>query len=139
MLKFERLLFLRTTPIGNGLRVLHKCDRPECVNPEHMQLGTQADNVADLYAKSRQLILRGEHHGSAKLTVAKVCEIRLLSAKLTNRELAKKYGISYAQVGRIVRGERWKLYSWCDNSVTLTAENGELSLGYTVEPLALNL
>ena len=123
-------------PIGDGLRILHKCDIPECVNPDHLQPGTQADNVADMYAKNRQVILRGEYHGSAKLTAAMVYEIRLLSAKLTHRELAKQYGISYAQVGRIVRGERWKLYSACDNFVTLTAENGELTLGYEVESLA---
>jgi HNH endonuclease len=120
-------------PIGDGLRILHKCDTPECVNPDHLQLGTQADNVADMYAKNRQVILRGEHHGSAKITLAIVYEIRLLSSTLTYRELAQRYSISYAQVGRIVRGERWKLYSPCDNFVTLTAENGELSLGYEVE------
>src|SRR5262249_46641040 len=118
-------------PIEDGLRILHKCDTPECVNPDHLQRGTQADNVADMYVKNRQVILRGEHHGSAKITAVMVYEIRLLSPELTNRELAKQYGISYAQVGRIVRGERWKVYSiFCDNSVTLTAENGEFSLGY---------
>jgi hypothetical protein len=86
-----------------------------------------------MYAKNWQLILHGEHHGSAKLTADMVYEIRLLSAELTNRELAKQYGIAYAQVGSIVRGERWKAYSLCDNSGTLTVEHGELSLGYDAE------
>jgi hypothetical protein len=95
-------------PIVDGLHVLHTCDRPECVNPNHLRLGTPADNVSDMYAKNRQVNLRGEHHGSAKLTADMVYEIRLLSSKLTNRELAKKYGVSYAQVARIIRGERWK-------------------------------
>jgi hypothetical protein len=123
-------------PIEDGLRILHKCDTPECVNPDHLQTGTQADNIADMYAKNRQVILRGENHGSAKITMAIVYEIRLLSATLTYWELAKKFNISYAQVGRIVRGERWKLYSPCDNFVTLKAENEGLSLRYDTEPLA---
>ena len=63
-------------PIRDGLRVLHTCDTPKCVNPDHLQQGTQADNVADMYAKNRQVILCGEHHGSAKITAIIVYEIR---------------------------------------------------------------
>lgn len=54
--KAHRIAWLLTRgPIPQGLRVLHRCDMPECVNPDHLFLGTQADNVADMESKGRQV------------------------------------------------------------------------------------
>ena len=58
--------------IPDGLHVLHRCDNPACVNPEHLFLGTATDNMADKYRKGRQA--RGEGVARPKLTEAKVRE-----------------------------------------------------------------
>lgn len=96
--------------------VLHRCDNPPCVNPEHLFLGTNADNVADMIAKGRSRALRGEAHPSAKLTEKKVTAIRRLYGPRRPRnvrkrpfmkDLASRFGISTAQVAHIVNGEHW--------------------------------
>src|SRR5437867_3583750 len=63
-------------PIPKGLCVLHKCDNPPCVNPDHLFLGTKGDNFADARAKGRLIALRGEEASMAKLTWKQVREIR---------------------------------------------------------------
>ena len=62
--------------IPDGVNVLHKCDNPSCVNPDHLFLGTQQDNVTDMIQKNRHNH-RGEANGKAKLNDDKVREIRL--------------------------------------------------------------
>lgn len=79
-----------------GKSVLHKCDNPSCVNPHHLFLGTQSDNVNDMVSKGR--------HGFTKLTAAQVRQVR--KAKGPQTEIAKKFGISQAQVSRIKLGQR---------------------------------
>lgn len=78
---------------GN-LSVLHKCDNPACVRPDHLFLGDQADNMADMHSKGRgrQGVLRGESHGRAKLTEQQVREIR--TSPESSREAAKRFGVS---------------------------------------------
>ena len=91
-------------PIPDGLCVLHKCDNPKCCCPDHLFLGTQADNMRDKSAKARQA--RGEKNGGAKLTADKVEAIR--TDKRTLREIASEHQISIKQAHRIRRGENWK-------------------------------
>lgn len=95
-------------PIPPGLSVLHRCDSPPCVNPSHLFLGTQVDNMRDSAAKGRQGH-PGEKNGRAKLTAANVAAIR---AAATGRygersELARQYGISSNQIGLILDGRSW--------------------------------
>jgi len=95
--------------IPKGLLVLHKCDNPACVNPAHLFLGTQADNLRDMDSKGRRVVVRGERNGHAKLRQEQVEEIRTgyASGTITQKELASQYGIDISTVSLIVRGKRW--------------------------------
>lgn len=70
----------------HGTCVLHRCDVPSCVNPNHLFLGSQAENMADMNAKGR--VSRGEAHGHAKLTETDVLDIRKLAGAATQQQSA---------------------------------------------------
>jgi hypothetical protein len=92
-----------------GRCVLHKCDNPRCVNPGHLWLGTQADNVADMEQKRRGRHPRGEAHGRAKLTAAQVQEVRMAHAGGEGiRSIARRFPVSRRSIARIVHGEGWR-------------------------------
>lgn len=100
-------------PISGDVCVLHRCDNPPCVRPDHLFLGTQADNIRDMRAKGRghdgsgggQV---GSQHHAAKLTEADVVEIRRLRASgLLHREIAERFNMSRCQIGDIARGTAW--------------------------------
>ena len=85
--------------------VCHTCDNPPCVNPEHLFLGTYADNSDDKVAKGRHP--HGESHGRAKITEADVVAIREKYAVMTGKELAAQYGMSLRQIMNIVHRKQW--------------------------------
>ena len=101
--------------ISDGLWVLHKCDTPACVNPDHLFLGTHDDNMADMTAKHRgryqqhpETVTKGEQHGNAKLTENDVREIRRLRANGTPRQtVAQMFGISQSNVKQITARTAW--------------------------------
>lgn len=88
--------------------VMHTCDNPACVNPAHLRLGTQLENLKDMQAKRRHVVphARGEDHHDARLTEAKVRHIR--SCNESNYDLADKYGVSPSTIGKIRRRVTWK-------------------------------
>ncbi len=98
------------------LQVCHSCDNRACVNPAHLFLGTNLDNLRDMRAKGRGYIptgaefrARGEEHWKSKLTAAKVLEIRRRTrAGESNRDLAEEFGISDVVVCNARRGVTWK-------------------------------
>jgi hypothetical protein len=95
--------------IPKGLHVLHYCDNRSCVNPKHLGIGTQQDNMNDMLRKHRSRDSRGENNENAKLTWEKVREIRAECAKgFTQRSIAKLYGVDYTTVNHIVRNYTWK-------------------------------
>lgn len=94
---------LSVGPIPNGLCVLHHCDNPPCVNPAHLWIGTQIDNLRDRDAKWRQA--RGRHHGRAKLTEKDVQKIRLDNR--TAQIIAADYGVSGVAISLIKNRQRW--------------------------------
>jgi hypothetical protein len=99
---------LHCGPIPEGMEVLHKCDNPPCVRPDHLFIGTQRDNVMDMQAKGRARKPRGEAHGRAKLTIAEVVSIRERAALgWKQRDLAKEFRVARSLVGRIVLMQAW--------------------------------
>src|SRR5436190_17812213 len=87
-----------------GLYVCHHCDVPGCVNPEHLFLGTQTDNMRDRTRKGRTA--RGERQGHSKLRTDDVLEIRRLTGS-SQREIARRFGISQSMVSDIVSRRKW--------------------------------
>lgn len=98
---------LHNGPIPSGLLVCHRCDNRRCVRPDHLFLGTDADNFADMRAKGRHP--RGEQHGRRRLTAAQVVEIRERYAAGGVRllDLSREFGVSQALLSLIVRGRKW--------------------------------
>lgn len=94
--------------IPAGMCVLHTCDVACCVNPDHLYLGTQLQNIKDRVARGRggSHKITGERHGRSKLTADQVSAIRVSTESGT--ALADKFGIGKSQVYRIKRGESWK-------------------------------
>lgn len=124
-------------PLDSPLFVCHRCDNPQCFNPDHLFVGTPADNSHDMVAKRRnqkgddhffrrhpelmprgddhfsrrhpELMSRGEAHGSSKLTESDVQKIRsLLSSGVRQRTIAAKFNVSQHAIWSINTGATWK-------------------------------
>jgi hypothetical protein len=87
-----------------AMYVCHHCDNPPCVNPRHLFLGTNADNMADMTAKGRQA--RGPKQALARLTEDQARAIK--SSPERTRALAERYGVAYGTIEAIRRGRSWK-------------------------------
>ena len=103
-------------PIPTGLAVCHTCDNPPCVNPDHLFLGTNMDNIEDMMRKGRgagqqgtryQPDVSGTNNGRAKLSEDDIRTIRL-AYHMNYNELAEHYDVSPSTIGRIVKGDTWK-------------------------------
>lgn len=106
--------FRQSSP--DGLCVCHRCDNPACVNPEHLFLGTNADNVADSMRKGRHVLSAGnppptfhpgigERNHRATLTAEQAEQIARSSGGA--RLAARRFGVSRHQVRSIRSGESW--------------------------------
>ncbi len=89
--------------------VLHRCDVPSCVNPSHLFLGTQRENIADRDAKGRQARNRGELCGKSKLTAANVAVIRERRANgATLKDLGAQFGVHLMTIHGVVSHRTWR-------------------------------
>jgi len=102
---------LHCGPIPDGLYVLHKCDNPECANPDHLFLGTAKQNTHDMMQKGRMSVGNhaGEHNGRATTTAEIVAQIRSIyvPGQVTKRQLAKQFGLSWGVIKCIVEHKTW--------------------------------
>jgi hypothetical protein len=94
--------------------ILHKCDNPKCVRPEHLFEGTRADNIADMVKKKRHRPpvhclnhLPGEQHATSRLSNQDILDIRF-SVGITQAELGRKFGVTQTQISSIRLGKQWK-------------------------------
>lgn len=112
---------LHKEEVPAGLFVLHACDNPACVNPDHLFLGTNQDNVNDMVRKGRHVAggthcgvngawKRGERHHASKLTPETVREIRQLHAGggWSYSKLAARYGVGISAIQKIISRALWK-------------------------------
>ena len=107
---------LTNGPIPDGLSVLHHCDNRGCVRPDHLFLGTQADNIADMRAKGRANDRRPKRPGAhigvknprARLTVANVWDIRAMRKDgMKFAEIALRFGVATPTIQHIISGKNW--------------------------------
>lgn len=93
--------------IPKGLHVLHTCDNPACVNPSHLFLGTQGDNLRDAWTKGRRKPARNVHPG-AKLTEGSVREIRKRYEIDGRTKLAEEFGVAKITIWKVYSRRLWK-------------------------------
>jgi hypothetical protein len=87
--------------IPKGYVVMHKCDNPSCINPEHLTIGTHSDNMKDMVIKNRSL--RGIKHPKSKLTDEQV--ISILNDNRSLHKIANEYDVSFQLIGKIKTGK----------------------------------
>lgn len=99
-------LFVNTV-IPAGLHVLHSCDNPACVNPNHLRAGTRNDNMTDMVLRGRSL--KGERHNISKLKEDNIIEIRYLAKSgMNSPEIAKMFNVSESNIRHIANRHTWK-------------------------------
>lgn len=96
-------------PIPTGLVVCHTCDNRACVNPFHLFVATQRENILDMIRKGRRYSSAGERNPSAKLTAAQVLSIR--ADRSQTKDIALSYGISMTTAYSIKSRETWRCLS----------------------------
>lgn len=96
-------------PIPEGMLVRHSCDNGLCCNPAHLSLGTQLDNMADMYQRGRDRHDKGSARYNAKLTDDAVRQIRILLAQgRSQRKVAHQFDVSQATIKVIAQNRGWR-------------------------------
>ena len=106
--RYSYELYFGEIPLG--MCILHRCDNPPCVCPEHLFLGTQKDNAIDMRIKKRGYSPAGENHGLHTLSLGEVVEIRRLytGKRGALTALSLKFNIAKSTVHNIVNNKAWR-------------------------------
>lgn len=104
--RFAYKLYIGEIP--KGVCVLHKCDNRKCVNPKHLWLGTQEENIRDMMAKGRDRKATSDKNGGAKLNWEKVIKIRSMAKYTKQKDICTQFGIERHQARRIIKWISWK-------------------------------
>ncbi len=113
--------------IPEGLVIRHTCDTPACVNPEHLIVGTQADNVKDCQTRGR--VVFGERHHNSKLSNwhAWIIKYLILSGKASLKELAEESGVTVACLSSMAKEKTWKEIPFTGSRKRLKINKGNIS------------
>jgi hypothetical protein len=95
-------------PIPLGLLVLHSCDTPSCINPAHLRVGTQKENMRDRDRQRHRVAPKGERHNGHRLTESQVLEIKKLSHHINKTAVGRYYGVSRVTISNVIRNKAWK-------------------------------
>lgn len=102
----HRLVYMKEHgEIPKNLVVRHKCDIRNCINLDHLELGTHRDNTRDMVKRNRHHY--GEINKNSKLTEEEVMQIRELSELHSQRELARIFGVGKTTIARVQKKETW--------------------------------
>lgn len=94
--------------VPNGVFVLHSCDNPSCVNPNHLFLGSAKDNTQDMIRKSRDSLI-GSKNSQAKLSEVSIVEIKTLyQSGISISKISSLFNVVYETIWDIVNGNTWK-------------------------------
>lgn len=131
MVKAHRLAYCRHHGLDiyalKGLVIRHKCDNTSCVNPEHLEPGTNDQNMADMVKRGRSP--QGERNAQAKLNAVQVMEI--MASYIQNSKeagataLAKKYGVKPNTITAIVTGKKWNSVTGLPRAALRDQQTGE--------------
>lgn len=97
-------------PIPEGMHVLHRCDNPPCVNPDHLFLGDPAANTADKVRKGRHNSPHSDRHWRARLAAADVIAARRMHANgsASAADLAAQHGVHINTIRSAIAGRTWR-------------------------------
>lgn len=110
MVRVHRFSYeLHKGKITNGLFVCHTCDNSLCVNPDHLWLGTNKENITDMMRKQRGHVKPGEENPQAKLTWEKVRQIRELYVKneMGYKKLGRLFSVNWRTIADILKNVTW--------------------------------
>lgn len=105
--RVHRLFYtLMMGPIPEGMELMHTCDNPLCINPNHLTPGTHAENIIDAYTKGRKTVAQGPKHPRFVLTHEQA--IHAIASDETGAAIAQRLGVSKSTICRLRNGTTWK-------------------------------